>query len=133
MSKALLREKIAGAADKPKEMVDVPEWGGIKIEMRGLSARERAVFYSKSAEGKENRAHQFEVMQPDLIITLAHDPETGERLFTDADRDMLLDRNPGVLDRLFKAGMRASGMDSDAIDEAGKGSAPTQSGASSSD
>lgn len=122
---------LAARSDRKSVVVSVPEWG-TQIELRAFTARQRAEFIAKGADLKGNRAEQLRLVQPWVIIESAHDSETGEQLFTHEDGDALLERDPAVLDRLSAAALTVSGMGEGSREEAGKGSAPTATGASSS-
>ena len=62
----------------------------------------------------------LEKMYPEMVILCAHDPETGERIFTEADRDALLGKSAAALELVALTAMKVSGMTGEAQKEAGK-------------
>lgn len=101
-----LRQTILNADDIVKEVVDVPEWG-IKIEVRGMTAKERAKLLKSSAtSGEVNMVTWF----PDLIIATAYDPETGEKVFEPADRDAINAKSGAAVSALSDVAARLSGL-----------------------
>lgn len=117
--------------DRKHVVIDVPEWGA-RVRVYSLTAGGRAQFIRMGSELKGDRAAQLERILPWVLVETCHDDETGERLFSHQDHEALLERNPEVLDRLSEAAMDVSGLGKAAREEAGKDSAPTPIGASSS-
>ena len=103
-----LRDTILNADDLVRETVDVPEWG-VKVGIRSLTARERGVMVDQVKDRKH--------MYADMLIAVAFDPDTGEQLFTKADRDALSEKNGQVMDRLATKTIELSGVDIDAAEE----------------
>ena len=117
-----LRDKIASLKDIESRIIHVPQWD-VKIEVRSMSARDRAAMVQQAADG--GGTLNFERLYPDLVIKCAFDPDTGEKAFEEADRDMLLDRHAGAIELIASTAMDVSGMAPKAIDEAGKDSSST--------
>jgi hypothetical protein len=115
-----LREAIFGADDSESEVVTVPQWGGLKIEVRSMTGSDRAAFMQsfQDDEGKVS----WEALYPSLIITTAYDPESGERIFEVGDEAALNSKSAAALELLAGAAMRLSGMSEKAEEEAGKSS-----------
>jgi len=67
-----------------------------------------------------------------MVILCSFDPESGEQIFSQDDRDLLLSKSAGPLELIALAAMRISGMTPDAIDVAGKDSLSTENDDSSS-
>lgn len=116
MSK-LLRDKILGAQDITSETVTVPEWD-VTVEVRGLTGTQRARLLKNGFEA--NGAVNFERLYPELVIASTFDPESGERIFSEADRDALNDKSGAALERIAQAAMRVSGLNPDANEQAAK-------------
>lgn len=131
MASGAKRAAILGLDDRRKTVVEVPEWD-VRIQVRSLTARARAEFIRMAGSVKGDRAAQQEQVLPWVIVECCYDEETGEQLFTHEDHAALLDRHPDVLDRLSAAALIVSGLGETAREEAGKDSAPTPTGASSS-
>lgn len=123
-----LRDQILNTQDIPKESVTVPEWG-VTIEMRGMTGAERTriMDLAMDAGGELN----LQSIYPEIVISTAFDPETGEKVFEPADRDALLSKSANALDRVALVGMRLSGFTQESADAAGKGSSATATDASS--
>lgn len=113
-----LRDKILAAEDIASEMVDVPEWG-VKVEVRGMNGSDRSRILDAAAAAGTNGL-SVGAMYVDTVIATAYDPETGLRVFSDADRDSLLGKSASAIDRLAEVGMRLSGMSVEAQDNAKK-------------
>lgn len=108
MSKSL-RQLILEADDIQQEVVEVPEWGGLKVLVRGMTVPEKnRLSRMIQVENDEERTNRYEV---GMVIATARDPETGELLFEEADRDSLLRKSNVAIGRLFKAARRLSGLD----------------------
>lgn len=110
------RQQILESDDLQAEIVPVPEWGGVKVEVRGMSGTERARFMKRvSSDGGEV---DFEVWYPELIIATAFDPDEGTKLFEKADRDALNRKNGAALSRLGEKAARLSGLGASDVDDA---------------
>lgn len=131
--KRSIREMVAAALDIPSEIVVVPEWDDVKLEMRGMSTGARGRFMQEII-GEDGQVHpDFTRYFADLLIACTYDPDTGEPAFTPDDRDMLNERSPGVTERLGAIGLRLSGLEAGSVDEGKGDSSKTTTDASSSD
>lgn len=110
-----LRARILETEDLPIEIVPVPEWGGVKVEVRGMNGLDRARFMQKVA-GSDGV--NFESWYPELIIATAHDPETGEKVFEKADKDPLNRKAGAALSRLGDTAARLSGLGASDVESA---------------
>lgn len=113
-----LREAIFGAEDSESEIVPVPQWGGIEIEVRSMTGKSRAAFMESFTddEGKVS----WERLYPSLIIATSYDPETGERIFLPGDEDALNAKSAAALEKVASVALRLSGLSDKAEEEAGK-------------
>lgn len=125
-----LRDKILAAADIPSEMVSIPEWN-VEILVKGMSAGERLHLQKVSYDQKTGQVH-MEKMYPDIVVSCCHDPETGEPIFTESDKDVILSKSSAAVEKIAEVGLRLSGLGKDSQDEAGKDSSSTPSDDSSS-
>ena len=123
-----LRETILNADDLDSKMVELPQWG-VTVEVRSLDGRSRARLLSSAA--KEDGTVDLERLYPEMVILCAYDPETGERVFTEDDRDGLLSKSASQLELVALAAMQVSGMTGDSQAEAGKDLPSTGNDASS--
>jgi hypothetical protein len=110
-----LREKILNMSDVKKELVEIEEWE-CKVEVRSLSGKERAKISSSAVDG--NGKVDMENMYPTILIASCFDPETGEKLFTEGDRDILNTKNASALEKIAVVAMRLSGLSQSAEKQA---------------
>lgn len=111
-----LREKILAAEDIQSEMVEVPEWG-CTIEVRGMNGADRSRILEAAAASEDGKIG-IGSMYVETVIASAYDPDTGERVFSQADRDVLMSKSASAIDRIATVGMRLSAMDAKAADDA---------------
>ncbi len=105
-----LRDSILQADDLGEEIVPVPEWDA-KVLVRGMDGRQFGKArqqYKGDNEAEANAA---------VLTLVARDPDTGELIFDPADKDTLMTKNPGVVQRIVLTAIRLSGS---SIDEAEK-------------
>jgi hypothetical protein len=119
---------IFSADDIDSELVEVKAWG-VTVLVKSMTARDRARMIGDSVEN--NGAFRLEEVLPDLVILCTFDPETGEKVFADSDRDALMSKSAAPIEQIATVAMRLSGMDEDSVDEAGKDSSSTETDASS--
>ena len=124
-----IRDQIINADDIEYEIIEVPVWG-VSIEVRSMTGRARTRLI-KTATDNDGQL-DMETLYPDMVILCAFDPETGEQIFTQDDRDLLLSKSAGPLELIALAAMRISGMTPDAIEVAGKDLPSTENDDSSS-
>lgn len=117
MSKSL-RERILEKDDRQSELIEVPQWGE-KLKVVGMSAKERARLLRRITD-TETGEMDIELMYPLLIIATAHDPDSGEKVFTEDDIDALNDKSGGALEVLGSAASRLSGMAQAEVNDMGK-------------
>ena len=112
----LSREAILKTDDLPRELVQVPEWGG-DVYVSTLNGTQRDAF-EQSMQGKKNKLNLDNVRARFAVLTLVDDK--GVRLFTDADAKVLGEKSAAALDRVFAVAQRLNGFSSqDAEDLAG--------------
>jgi hypothetical protein len=109
MTNILTRAAIQEVQDLPQEIVPVPEWGG-DVLARGLTGAERDAFEGDiiSQNGK-NMSLNTANMRAKLVARSVID-ETGKRLFSDDDIQMLGTKSAVALQRIFDVAQRLSGM-----------------------
>lgn len=123
-----LRDQILNTQDIPSEIVKIKEWG-IEVEVRGMTGAERTriLDLAMSNSGSIN----LQMVYPEIVISTAFDPSTGEQIFAPEDRTALLSKSATALDSLATIGMRLSGFTKEVDDELGKDSSETASADSS--
>jgi hypothetical protein len=110
-----LREKILNARDIQSERVKVPEWD-VELEVRSMIGTQRARLLEAAIEKKNGNGDgkiDGSKMQAMVIIETVYDPETGNRVFEEADRDAIMGKNAHALDVVGKVALRLSGMSGD--------------------
>jgi hypothetical protein len=112
-----IKETIQAAEDIHKKSVDMPEWG-VTIEVRTMTARERANLFNSCVDKKGNIIH--DKFQAGVIIACCFDPESDAKLFGPADENMIMEKSAGAIERLANAAMNISGLSPESMVEAEK-------------
>jgi hypothetical protein len=115
-----LRDQIMKAKDISGEKLEIKEWG-VTVEVRTMTARERARIMENAVDPNTGKA-SIGVMYPEIAIACVHDPETGEKIFTEQDKELLLDKSGAALEKIAQLAMQISGMTEQAGAELGKDS-----------
>ena len=105
------------ADDIESETIEVPSWG-VTIEVRSMDGRSRTQLMKRAANA--DGTVDLERLYPEVVIVCSHDPATGERIFTEQDRDALLSKSAAALELVALTAMQVSGMTGQAQAEAGK-------------
>lgn len=120
-----IREKILNADDIGVETLYIERWG-VTVQIREADGAARSAMLEKAIDSTTG-GMKIQNIYPDLIIASTYDPETGEPVFNDDDRAVLMTKASGPLDEIAKIAMRLSGFNDDSVDRAGKDSSNTQS------
>lgn len=125
MTKVLSRDEILSAFDKVSyEDVAVPEFGeGAVIRIRTLTALGRGIFVQRQHSNDPSHLVTNETM----LVALCAVDEEGKRLFSEKDVAALGELSAAAIKRCAEVALRLSGLLPTAREEAGKGSAPTES------
>lgn len=120
MSASDLAARILACDDLDSETVEVAEWG-VTLKLVTPTGEERATLASafKNIDDDDDEG-RLALMFPTLLAMCAHDPDTGERVFTSDQIGALAKKNGAVVWRLGETCQRLAGMTADAVDEAGK-------------
>ncbi len=104
-----IRDKIL-KSDLHSEVVYVPAWD-VKIEVRQKTVKQQYDLIDKVRlpNGDINSL----MLAVETVISTSYDPDTGERVFDDADRDSLLQADNAAFGTILAAANRASGMESE--------------------
>ena len=120
--KILTREQILESDDRPVETVPVPEiMAGGAVMVQGLSLGEAHDLLEEIRDEDDEGKIDTERMNL-LAVTFGIVGEDRQRLFTEADYEVLLDKSAAALLRVTKVFTRLSGLEEDAQDEAEKNS-----------
>jgi hypothetical protein len=126
MSKILTRDAILQAQDLPRELVDVPEWGG-SVYVRALTGAERDAFETSIVEqrGKSTKMNLKNIRAKLVALTVVD--EEGNRIFSDSDASALGKKSAAALDRVFEVAQRLSGLRPEDVEELSKNFGSDQS------
>jgi hypothetical protein len=129
LSKAALL--AAAAAGLPRERVEVPELNGY-VWVQGMSGTDRDNWEKSLVVGRGKRRDvNTENVRAKLAVRCLVD-DAGARLFEDSEVAALGQLRVDVLNRIFEAAQRLSGVSDGDLDELGKSSAPAAGSDSSS-
>jgi hypothetical protein len=105
------RDEILKVDDQEFRDVPVPMWGGKKVRIVSITAKERDAFEASMFKGKgKNKQENMENLRARLVQKTAVNPKTGIRLFEDGDTEALGRKNAAAMDLLFTAAMELCGM-----------------------
>lgn len=120
-----LRDKILSIQnDTPSEIVEIPEWGGIKILVKGFTLGAKDDFLASIIDKTTNQP-DVKAFNVGILVGTAYDPESDARLFTEEDIPVLKQKSAAAIDRLIQVGQRLSGLAEEAVDVAAKKSSST--------
>lgn len=114
-----LRDRILAADDIGAQTIEIPQWD-VTVEVRTMSAGRRSRMLQTCSLG--DGTVDLDRLYPMLIVATVFDPETGERVFEEADIPLLQEKSAGAIEFVAQAAMKMSGMTAQAIDEEGKDS-----------
>jgi len=125
----LTKEQILKANDLPTETVPVPEWGG-SVNVRTMTGREKDVLTSRYISAKEGDRPSVP-FGVNLAATCICD-EKGNRLFTDAEIEVLGGKSAAALDRVNEVAGRLNRLTKEERErlEKNSGAAPTNNSGS---
>ena len=127
----LSKTAILAAQDLQTEDVEVPEWGGA-VRVRSFTGRERDAFESSMVRGDgRDRKVDLTNMRARLVGLTVID-ETGQRLFTDEEVDLLGAKSGAALDRVFAVAQKLNGLSGTDVEELSKNSSGVPSAVSTS-
>ena len=128
----LSKTAILAAQDLQTEDVEVPEWGGA-VRVRSFTGRERDAFEASMVRGDgKDRKVDLTNMRARLVGLTVID-ETGQRLFTDKEVDLLGAKSGAALDRVFAIAQKLNGLSGADVEEFSKNSNGVPSAVSISD
>jgi len=128
----LSKTEILTANDLQTEDINVPEWGG-SVRVRSFTGRERDAFEASMVRGDgKDRKVDLTNMRARLVGLTVID-ETGQRLFTDEEADLLGAKSGAALDRVFAVAQKLNGLSGADVEELTKNSNGVPSAVSTSD
>ena len=127
----LSKTAILAAQDLQTEDVEVPEWGGA-VRVRSFTGRERDAFEASMVRGDgRDRKVDLTNMRARLVGLTVID-ESGQRLFTDEEADLLGAKSGAALDRVFAIAQKLNGLSGSDVEELSKNSSGVPSAVSTS-
>ena len=127
----LSKTAILAAQDLQTEDVEVPEWGGA-VRVRSFTGRERDAFEASMVRGDgRDRRVDLTNMRARLVGLTVID-ESGQRLFTDEEADLLGAKSGAALDRVFAVAQKLNGLSGADVEELSKNSSGVPSAVSTS-
>ena len=127
----LSKTAILAAQDLQTEDVEVPEWGGA-VRVRSFTGRERDAFEASMVRGDgRDRRVDLTNMRARLVGLTVID-ESGQRLFTDEEADLLGAKSGAALDRIFAIAQKLNGLSGADVEELSKNSSGVPSAVSTS-
>lgn len=131
----LTRDLILNADDLPRELTEVPEWGG-EVYVRGLTGEERDDYEASMIRfvkrGKEqDREFNLKNVKARLVVRCVTD-ESGKRMFSDSEVAILGKKSAAALNRIVDVCQRLSGLTEKEVEQIEGNSEETQGEGSTS-
>lgn len=101
----LTKEAIVAAKDLPIEEVEVPEWGG-SVTVKGMSLATRSAYETACFKDGKFVGGNF---RAEIVARCIVD-ETGNRIFSDTEVELLAGKSGAALERIFPVALRLCGM-----------------------
>lgn len=124
-------DAISNIIDCKEEIVNVPEWNGMDILIRGMSGTERDLFLRRTNFIRERIAKNKETPDTtyaELLVLVCRHPVSKKLLFTEAHKGMIMTKSAIALERLAQTALRLSGMTPAFIEALQKNSATESEG-----
>ncbi len=118
-----LKKSIFDYEDIPQEIIEVEEWGNIKLLIKGMTGKSRANFLKRASDNDGNIA--FDRFYPELLIATVYDPDTDEAIFEGADRAAINQKSGAALESVARVSQRLSGLGSEDVEDSKKESSGT--------
>lgn len=120
----LSRDQILGADDLEKKEVDVPEWGG-SVYVRALSGKQRNQLEMIALRYSDQNDLSALENYNGLIAAWSIVDENGNRLFTDDEVGLLMEKSASALNTIVEEARELSGITEEDVEEiAGNSGAP---------
>ena len=115
--KYLNKAEILAQDDLKYEDVQVPEWGGAWVRVRGMSASQRDEFEASTVQRNDKSVTtNLQNIRARLCIMCLVD-ENGEQLFQHEDTFPLGAKSAAALDRIFQVAQRLNGLREEDVNE----------------
>jgi len=120
----LTRAQILKVEDLPRELVDVPEWGG-SVWVRTMSGTERDTYEESLIHRQGETVSLCMVNARAKVCASSICDDKGERLFSDEDVISLGHKSGAALERVFSVARRLSRLNDSELEETAKNSEAT--------
>ena len=116
----LTKEIIVKADDVKKELLNVPDWGGV-VYVRGMTGADRDKFEASIVQtrGKDQTLNMVNIRAKLASMTICD--EKGNRIFSEADVKDLSNKSAHALQRIFVVAQKLSGIGDDDVKELAEG------------
>lgn len=129
----LTKEQVVEASDLPRELVDVPEWGG-EVWVGTMTGADASYYQTSllNIDG-EGKVKSVNVEGADVrLAALTIQNEDGSLMFGRKEVEALGKKSPKALERVCKVAQRLNGLDDGAEDREAGNSGAMESGGSPS-
>lgn len=106
---ASIRDAILAALDRKTTPISIPEWN-VDCYIRTWTAGEKNNFLGNFSGVTKDNGKLFTLNMDAKAVVLSLSDESGTPVLTDADLQVLLNKNATVIDRISKACMAFNGM-----------------------
>ena len=114
------KKTILQSDDLPKELVQVPQWGG-EVWVRTLTGSERAEFEQScmsTKKGKNKDVNLTNIRARLCVLCICE--EDGTRLFDARDVDALGKKSASALDTVFTVAQKLNGLGNQDVEDLAK-------------
>ena len=117
-----LKDQILAANEGQSEKVPMPEWE-CTIEMRSITAADLEAWqWETYQQNKDDTRANKSNLRTRLVVRCAFDPDTGEKVFTDADVDALNLKPSKIIERLYKVAEKLNAVTEKDVNDLAKNS-----------
>lgn len=107
-----IRERLLAASRKPRTAtVEIPEWDGVQVTVRGLTAREYFLHVRGQSQARLSGEQELKSMAQTVALCLLD--EDGSQMFVGEDAKLVDDWPVSVLQLLFNAVAKLSKLTED--------------------
>ena len=114
----LNKQQILAADDLPRELVQVPEWGG-SVYVSTMTGTERDAFEAESVGTEQTPAERLANFRARLLVRTVVD-DAGVRMFSDADAAELGKKAAPAIMRLYDVALRLNRLAAKDVDDLSK-------------
>lgn len=110
-----LQRKLAKVQPYTSELVTVPEWADVVIEVRSLTVARKNELMVKAAD--DDGDIDLTSIEPEVVLATCFDPDNGELAFADFPPEWIAEQQAAAVTRLSDVGFRLSGFTGTAVEE----------------